>query len=132
MQNVLYTLLMTDRTIQSMTGGSIDWDVAVQGITGPHIVMFLISEPRTYRMNGEVRHYMTRVQFDCRATSALARRQLADALDAFLSGYKGVFGGIQFDGCFKDGHRTRFDMDGNTRWFQAQIDYRIFWAPAQG
>lgn len=132
MQNVLASLLLSDTAIKNIVGNNVDWDVSVQGATGPRIIMFVISEPRVYRMKGEVKHYMTRVQFDCRANTALARRQLADALDAFLSGYKGTFGGIQFDGCFKDNHRTRFDMDGGTRWFQAQIDYRIFWAPAQG
>ena len=81
-------------------------------------------------MSGPVKHYMTRVQFDCRANTAAQRRQLADALNAFLSGYKGTFSGFKFDGAFKDGHQTRFDLDGATEWFQAQIDYRLYWAPA--
>lgn len=131
MQNVLAALLLTDPTIAEAVGVNVDWDVAAQGATGPRIIMFVISEPRVYTMKGEVKHYMTRIQFDVRAETALARRQLADALDAFLSGYRGVFGGCLFDGCFKDTHRTRFDLEGNVRWFSAQIDYRIFWAPAQ-
>lgn len=131
MQDVLAALLLSNTAIKNMVDENVDWDVSAQGATGPRIVMFVISEPRAYKANGEVRHYETRVQFDCRANTALARRQLAGALDAFLSGYKGTYQGYRFDGCFKENHRTRFDADGGARWFQAQIDYRIFWAPAQ-
>ena len=130
MQQILANLLLSSPPIKALVGNNVDWDTSAQGATGPRIIMFVISAPVAYKMSGPVKHFMTRVQFDCRANTAAQRRQLADALDAFLSGYNGTFSGFKFDGAFKDGHQTRFDLDGATKWFQAQIDYRLFWAPA--
>jgi len=130
MQQILANLLLSSPPIKALVGNNIDWDTSVQGATGPRIIMFVISAPVSYKMSGPAQHFMTRVQFDCRANTAAQRRQLADALDAFLSGYKGTFSGFKLDGAFKDGHQTRFDQDGATKWFQAQLDYRLYWAPA--
>lgn len=131
MQDVLANLLLSFPPLRAMVDDRIDWDATPQGQTGPRIVMFVISDPRTYTSDGQVNHFMTRVQFDCRANTALERRLLGEALDALLSGFRGEFEGVRFDGLFKDGHNTRFDSDGPDQWFTAQIDYRIFWAPAQ-
>lgn len=130
LQDRLAALLLTDPAIKAMVGNNVDWDVAAQGATGPRIVMFVVSEPKDYTSTSEVKQYDTLVQLDCRANTALQRRQLVAAVDGFLSGYRGSFGGVRIQGAFKEGHRTRFDMEGNTRWFQAQMDYRIWWAPA--
>ena len=130
MENVFAALLLTDPAIKDLVGFNVDWDVSAQGAVGPRIILHLVSEQREYTFQGDDGLRDALVQIDCRANTALERRQLVEAVDNFLSGYRGTFHGVSFRGAFKAGKRTRFDMDGGTRWFQAQMDYRIWWAKA--
>lgn len=130
MQNVFASLLLSGAEIAAIVGTNIDWDVSADRGHAPRVVLYLVSERRTYAFEGDDGLRESLVQIDCRAVTALESRALAAAIDARLSGYRGVFAEISFRGCFKQGHRTRFDLDGDTRWFQAQLDYQIWWAKA--
>lgn len=130
MQDVLASLLVAHPSIRAIVDRRVDWDRSVQGEGDPRIVMTLISEPHQYANSGRVNFTTSRVQFDCITGTAMETRRLAAALDGLLSGYRGVWAGIRFEGMFKAGHRTRFDKDGPNEWFQAQIDYLIHWAKA--
>lgn len=130
MEDVLASLLVAHPPIKAIVGSNVDWSRSVQGVDGPRIVMTLVSEPHRYANSGRVNFTTSRVQFDCIAGTALNRRRLSAALDGLLSGYRGRWQGIHFDGAFKAGHRTRFDKDGPNEWFTAQIDYFLHWAKA--
>ena len=136
LEDRLAALLLSDPAIKALVGNNCDWNRSSQGVTGPRIIMFLISAPVVYRMNGPVKHFMTRVQIDCRAETDMQSRDLGKAVDEFISGYKGTFGGVFIDGVFRDGKQSATERDSNSgnaalRWFARKIDYRFYWAPAQ-
>jgi hypothetical protein len=129
-QLILPNFLLASGDIASRVGNRVFWDELPQGMGYPAIILLLISQPGSYHHQGVSALTRARVQFDCRAATADDARQLLAALDACLSGYKGTYDGVRFEGAFKEGHRTSFDMVGETRWFQASTDYLIWWQPA--
>jgi hypothetical protein len=129
-QLILPNFLLDSGGIADRVGNRVFWDELPQGMSYPAIIMFLISQPGSYHHQGASALTRSRVQFDCRAATADDARQLAEALDDRLGGYKGTYDGVRFEGAFKEGHRTSSDMVGETRWFQASTDYLIWWQPA--
>lgn len=130
METVLAKLLLAHAPLAALVGTNVDWDEAPQGLSPPLIVMFLVTATPGYTHQGPDGLVSSRVQFDCRGTTAEQRRQIAEALDARLSGYRGTFEGVRFGGAFKQGHRTRSYKDGPSRWFTASVDYLIWSAAA--
>jgi hypothetical protein len=130
MQLILPNFLLDSGGIADRVGNRVFWDELPQGMSYPAIIMFLISQTRSYHYQGVSALTRARVQFDCRAATADDARQLAEALDARLGGYRGTFDGVSFEGAFKEGHRTSSGMVEATRWFQASTDYLIWWQPA--
>jgi hypothetical protein len=128
MELILANFLLAAAPIAAIVGDKVYWDELSQGLEHPSIVMFLISAPRGHTYAGVDALHRDRVQFDCRAATADQRRLLAEALDARLGGYRGTFEGVQFQGAFKQGHRTRSEKDGATGSFTASIDYLIVWS----
>lgn len=131
LEDRLAALLLSVPAISGMVGNNADWNRSAQGITGPRIIMFVISAPVVYRMKGPIKHFMTRVQIDCRGDTDQQSRNLGNAVDGFISGYKGTFGGVFIDGVFRDGKHSATEKDGATQWFARKLDYRFYWAPAQ-
>ncbi|MET3925552.1 hypothetical protein [Devosia sp. 2618] len=129
METVLANLLLAHAPLAALVEQNIDWDEAPQGIEAPLIVMFLISTEPTYTYSGPVKLVGRRVQFDCRGRTREVARQIAEALDAKLSGYRGEFEGVRFGGAFKQGHRTRARTEASS-WFTASVDYLIWSATA--
>lgn len=130
MELILPNFLLAAAPIAGIIGNKVFWDELPQGMEGCSIIMFLISAPRGHTYAGPDSVHRDRVQFDCHATTADQRRLLAEALDARLGGYRGTFDGVQFQGVFKQGHRTRSDKDGASGSFTASIDYLIVWSAA--
>lgn len=130
MQDVLANLLKRDAVLLDLVGSRIDWDEAPQGQKLPSIVMFVISGVVDYAMAGATGYVVTRVQFDCRGKSAKEARAVAEGLEACFSGCRGVFQGVDFQGCFEQNQRTGSGKDGPTKWFYDSRDYRIHWAKA--
>ena len=130
MELILPNFLLAAAPITGIVGNKAFSDELPQGLEHPSIIMFLISAPRGHTYVGPDGLHRDRVQFDCRARTADERRQLADALDARLGGYRGTFEGVHFQGVFKQGHRTRSDKDGANGSFTASIDYLIVWSAA--
>ena len=130
MQTKLANLLLAHAPLSALVGNRILWDTLPQGSAQPSIVMFVISGVTDYTMAGESGYVMTRVQFDCRGKTAASARAVAEALKDRLSGFRGVFQGYRFQGCFEQGQRTRFDKDGPADWFTDSRDYLIHWSPA--
>jgi len=130
MQLVLANLLLAHQPLKALVGNNVHWDTMVQGAALPNVVMYAVSGITDYTMAGASGYVMTRVQFDCRGSSAAQARLVANAIKARLSGFKGEFSGFKFHGCFEQSQRTRFDKDGNVSWFTDSRDYTIHWAPA--
>lgn len=136
MEQVLANLLLSYAPLKAMVGTAIAWNISSQGVTGPRIVMTLISQPHDYTMAGKSGLVEARVQFDCRTNKrsgvspAAEVRTMAEHLDALLSGYRGKFASIRFAGIFKQGHRTSADVQGAIETHTASVDYIIWWKPA--
>jgi len=129
MQLVLSNFLIASPSLAALIGNRAFWDELPQGLDNPAIVMFLISSVPGYTHQGADGLTSDRVQFDCRGRTADEARQVAAALDARLSGFRGTFEGVRFQGAFKQGHRTRSDKVEAIRWFTASVDY-IIWSAA--
>jgi len=130
MHTKLANLLLAHAPLVTLVGNRVHWDTLPQGSIYPSIVMFTVSGVTDYTMAGASGYVQTRVQFDCRGATAAAAREVADALGDRLSGFRGVFQGFEFQGCFMQGQRTRFDKDGATSWFTDSRDALIHWALA--
>jgi len=129
MQTVLPNLLKSHAPLAALVADRIDWDEIPQGLAKPAIVIFVISGPRLYTQAGANRYVANRLQFDCLGKTAAEARQVAAALEAKLSGYRGVHEGIHFQGCFQQNERTRGRSDA-AKWFTNSRDFMIHWAPA--
>lgn len=130
MQDVLANLLRTQPSLAALVADKIDWDTTPQGIATPAVVMFVVSGVVDYTMSGASGYVMTRVQIDSRGKTAVQARAVANAVATKLSGFRGAFAGISFQGCFAQSPRTRHDKDGAKEWFTDSRDYTIHWAPA--
>lgn len=130
MQTKLAGLLLAHAPLAALVANRIQWDTLPQGSAQPSVVMYVISGVTDYTMQGASGYVQTRVQFDCRGTTAASARAVAEALEERLSGFQGDFGGYKFQGIFMQGQRTRFDKDSATSWFTDSRDALFHWAPA--
>lgn len=130
MQLVLANFLLAHPPLAALVANRIHWDVMLQGQPLPNIVMFVISGITDYTMQGPSGYAMTRVQFDCRGSTAAEARSVAQALQTRLSGFSGPFEDFAFQGCFEQSQRTRADKDDGSVWFTDSRDFTIHWAPA--
>ena len=130
MQTKLANLLLAHAPLAALVGNRIQWDTLPQGQPQGTISMSVISGVVDYHMTGASGFVQTRVQFDCRDATAAKARAIAEALEARLSGFRGVFQGYHFQGCFEVGQRTSFGTVDSFRWFTDSRDYMIYWAPA--
>lgn len=130
MQTKLADLLLAYAPLAALIGNRVHWDTLPQATPQSTIVMYVISGVTDYTMAGASGLVMTRVQFDCRGDTAAKARAVAEALKTRLSGLRTVFEGFEFQGCFQQGQRTRFDQDGPAKWFTDSRDFTIWWRPA--
>lgn len=130
MQQKLANLLLVSAPLSALVGNRLQWDSLPQGQPQGYISMSVISGVVDYHMTGASGFVQTRVQFDCRDATAAKARAIAEALEARLSGFRGVFQGYHFQGCFEVGQRTSFGTVDSFRWFTDSRDYMIYWAPA--
>jgi len=130
MQTVLANFLLGYVPLKSLIGNLAHWDEVSQGSALPAVVMYVVSGVTDYTMAGASGYVATRVQFDCRGKTAAEARAVANALAVRLSGYRGVFEGVEFQGCFEQSQRTSSGKDGPAKWFTDSRDYMIHWALA--
>lgn len=130
MQQVLANLLLAHQPLKTLVGTNVHWDTMVQGAPLPYVVMFVISGVTDYTMEGASGYVQSRVQIDSRGATAASARAVANALRERLSGFRGLYAGYQFQGCFEMGQRTRFDKEGTASWFTDSRDFMIHWAKA--
>lgn len=128
MEIALPNLLLASAPLKALVGNKVFWDELPQGLEYPAIILFDVTSRTTYTYQGASGLMQSRVQFDCRGMTRAQARAVLAAMDARLSGFHGQFEGFRFDGCFRQGERSRADRDGASRWFTASVDYLIWWA----
>lgn len=128
MQEALTALLLADTAIAGLTGGGdrLYWNVKEQGKPDPSAVLYLISGVPDYHMQGPSGLVESRVQVDCRGDTVADALELARAIEARLSGYRGTVGTTKFMGIFKQSERSRFDPDPAPGVHMHSADYQIF------
>ena len=130
MQTKLANLLLVSAPLAALVGNRVHWDALPQGQPKGSIAMHAVSGIVDYHMAGPSGLVFARVQFDCRDGTAAKARAIAEALEARLSGFRGVFEGYQFQGCFEASQRTSFGMVDAHKWFTDSRDYEIWWGLA--
>lgn len=130
MQEDLTALLLAAPTIAALVDTRVHWGRLPATVQGrPYINMAVISDPRSYHFQGATGLRQTRVQFDIWAESATSAKDVAAAVEALLSGFRGVVGVTNFRGVFLDAER---DLTGDTAGenvalFRRVQDYNINW-----
>ena len=127
MQTKLANLLIAHAPLAALVGNRVQWDTLPQGTPVGTINMTLVSGVKDYHMLGPSGLATARIQFDCRDSSAAKARAIADALEARLSGFRGIFQGYKFMGCFEVGQRTDFGKVDAYSWYADSRDYMITW-----
>jgi hypothetical protein len=128
MQEDLTTFLLADTALATMLGDGerLYWNVKEQGKPDPSAVLYLISGVPDYHTAGPSGFVESRVQADCRGTTAAEALAVARAIEARLSGYRGSVGVTKFMGIFKQSDRSRFDAEPAPGVHVHQADYQIF------
>lgn len=130
MQAAFRALLLSDPTLVGLVGRRITWDVADQGKGPKAVVLYLISDVPDYHMQGPSALTQSRVQIDCRGKDKPEVVALAAAVQALLSGYKGVCEGVHFEGVFKTLGRSSFVRTEAEGFYLESADYEFWWAAA--
>lgn len=128
MQEDLTSFLLADTTLADLLGDGdrLYWNVKEQGKPDPSAVIYLITGLPDYHMAGPSGFVESRVQIDCRGATAADALELAQAIEARLSGYRGVQGSTKFKGIFKQSERSRYDAQPAPGVHVQQADYQIF------
>lgn len=130
MQTKLAPLLLTSPALVALVGDRVDWDTLPQGSPRGTISMHVVSGIVDYHMRGSSGLEFARIQLDCRDATAAKARAIAEALKAKLSGFRGIYQGYQFQGCFEVAQRTSFGKVESHTWFTDSRDYEINWGLA--
>lgn len=130
MQTVLANLLISYAPLQALVSNRIHWRRMPQGQPMPSITMHKISGGTSYTTRGSSGLSVTRVQFDCKGSSIAQAQAVALALTEKLSGFRGVFSGYLFQGCFLDNEGQDDGKDGQADWFIERRDFIIHWSKA--
>lgn len=130
MQRVLANLLIAHAPLFALVNNRIHWARMPQGLPMPNITMHKISGVTDYVMSGASGFVTTRVQFDCKGKTLAEAQSVAERLVQRLSGFRGIFAGYHFQGCFIDGEGQDDGKDGTADWFIERRDVIFHWAPA--
>ncbi|WEX07372.1 DUF3168 domain-containing protein [Chelativorans sp. AA-79] len=94
--------------LASVAGGKRYWGRAPQEVDpadGPYIVMQRIDALPDYTMGGATGYVQSRVQLDVYAITYTALRDTVRAIEAAISGYRGMAAGTHIYGIFFDSQR---------------------------
>jgi hypothetical protein len=128
MQEDLTSFLLADTALADLLGDGdrLYWNVKEQGKPDPSAVIYLITGLPDYHMAGPSGFVESRVQIDCRGATAADALELARAIEARLSGYRGVQGTTKFKGIFKQSERSRYDAQPAPGVHVQSADFQIF------
>lgn len=128
MDEALIELLTSDAALAALVGDGdrIYWDEIGQGKASPAVVLYKISGIVDYHHGGQSGLVESRVQIDCRGVDKGSSLATARAVEAVLSGFRGIVGAVRFGSILKDSERSRFDRTEAERFFIVSADY-IIW-----
>lgn len=131
----LYTLLLSDATVNGLVGGSRIFPVRLpQGTKAQSLVYHRVTGEFDYEMDGPSGLVQNLIQLDSIATSNDLATQLANAAHDVLTGFRGQvsFGTnspqdfVFINGIFQQADRDLFDTV--TELFSVQRDFQVwFW-----
>jgi hypothetical protein len=109
--------------IAELCDGQVHYVIAPQEVTAPYIVFFKVSAPREHSHDGASGLARARFQFSIFAETYLGAKQIAQALQGILQGYKGTSEGVEIGGIFYD---NEVDMGYEDALYHIAVDY-IVW-----
>ena len=132
MEEALTDLLLGHAPLQAIVGKRVHWLLQPRGVSGfPYLNLTVVSDPRAYHMAGQSGLRQTRVQVDMWAETYAAAKAASRVItdEAFLSGYAGKKGGINFQKIGIGGERDLTDQTtGEERQlFRISVDLEISW-----
>lgn len=126
MEEDLLALLLADTAVAALVEGRAAWGQRLQNDGLPALVLYLISQPIEYSLDGPSLPIESRVQIDCWGGSPASAKAAARAVAGLLSGWSGVHGATLFQGIFqenaRDGHE---DGEGEERIWRSSLDFMV-------
>lgn len=114
LEEALFKHLTDTAAIQSLVANRVYPKVSPQGATFPLIVMHRIATDRDHSQAGSSQRATVLMQFDCKAATPLAARNLAEKVRLSLDGFAGSMGGgggLSVQSSFVDNERDGYDED---------------------
>ena len=118
LESELYTWLKTSVTL---VGSRVYAVVAPQDVLSPYLVFTRISDVPDYTLEGPSGLSVCRVQFTAVSGTFGSARDVIAQLEAALSGFRGVMGGLSVGAVFKELETDSYDPDGLL--YQSIADY---------
>ena len=131
MNEALTSLLLADPPLAALVADRVHWLRLPRRVSGfPYLNLQVISDPGDYHTLGDSGWHSTRVQADAWGESYSDAKAVERALRARLSGWRGVWGGIFFQGVFVVESRDLSDATAGEerQLFRIQTDLSIKWA----
>lgn len=130
MEEALVAKLLASAGVTALVGNRINWTRRPQGNATPAVVLNMIDGSPGYTLAGPDGLYRNRVQVDCWAKTYAQAKLTARAVDAALSGFKGVSGGVSFRAVFIDSERDDYAAEGPDPLNRTMLDLMVWHSPS--
>lgn len=130
MEVALRALLLSYAPLTALVSQRIVWNEIPQGSADPNVSLFNVDPGASYTYAGPSRLRGALVQINIRALTFASAVAVRDAIEARLSGFKGVQGGIEFGGIFLRSVRSQTEKPSTTLYHTIQTDWDVWWRPA--
>lgn len=126
-EEALTAFLLADAGLAAVVAKRITWDERQQGASLPAIVLQVISGAPEASDEGRAGIESHRVQIDCWASTSLAAKTAARAVNAALEAVEMTSGDTVFEAVFLDAERDFSERgQGGRDLYRRSLDY-IFW-----
>jgi Protein of unknown function (DUF3168) len=127
MEEALVAFLLSVPGVAALVGSRIHWVRLPQGLDTPHVRLTVISGGLTYNYSGADSVQGMRVQMDCFGDTYASAKSVGRAVEAALSGFRGVMGSRFVDGAFLVAARDLlFEDDTTADGHAVSMDFNIF------
>lgn len=130
MEIALRALLAAYAPLTALVGTRIVWNEIPQGSADPNVSLFNIVPGVAYHYQGPSSLKGALVQINIRAQSFASAVAVRDAIEARLSGFRGVQGSTLFGGIFLRDVRSSSEKPSTTLYHTVQMDWEIWHRPA--
>jgi len=125
------TLLLAAAPVSALIGDRANWGELPAARPRPLVCMWNITRPGDYTMDGPSGLNHAFLQVDCWADSYLAALDVANAIEAALSGYKGFVDFTEFQGVFFTGRADSKEPAGGApaqRYNRSRLDVEVWYS----